>query len=286
MHVRPIRASDAPLIVTFEDILAPHFSLRFDTAEEAAESLSTADYSSSMAFVAVVAEEIIGVATYDRADASVPRAEIAFDVAQPYRQQGVATLLFEALAAYARSQGVERFHATVSADNLEMVGVLRALGLANGDRRLRRGGVTLISIYIPPPSTSRRAKRREAVAEAASMSVILRPRVIAVVGAGRRAGSPGHEVVRSLLAGDVAGTVYPVNPKAHSICGVPAFPDLSSLPERVDLAIVAVPAENVLKVLEEAALNGVRAVTIITAGFAETGRGRGRGRDRTAVDGS
>lgn len=270
VHVRPIRASDAPLIVTFEDILAPHFSLRFDTAEEAAESLSTADYSSSMAFVAVVAEEIIGVTTYDRADASAPRAEIAFDVAQPYRQQGVATLLFEALAAYARSQGVERFHATVSADNLEMVGVLRALGL--GMETVASDEVVSFDIDLhPTPEYVATCEEREAVAEAASMSVILRPRVIAVVGAGRRAGSPGHEVVRSLLAGDVAGTVYPVNPKAHSICGVPAYPDLSSLPERVDLAIVAVPAENVLKVLEEAALNGVRAVTIITAGFAETG---------------
>ncbi len=69
----------------------------------------------------------------------------------------------------------------------------------------------------------------------------------------------------------MAGTVYPVNPKAHSICGVPAYPNLSSVPERVDLAIVAVPAANVSQVLEEAAVNGVRAVTVITAGFAETG---------------
>ena len=134
-----------------------------------------------MAFVAVVAGKIIGVTTYDRADASAPRAEIAFDVAQPYRQQGVATLLFEALAAYARSQGVERFHATVSADNLEMVGVLRALGL--GMETVASDEVVSFDIDLhPTPEYVATCEEREAVAEAASMSVILRPRVIAVVG--------------------------------------------------------------------------------------------------------
>jgi acyl-CoA synthetase (NDP forming)/RimJ/RimL family protein N-acetyltransferase len=269
--VRPIRSSDAPLIVKFGDVLAPHFVLSSDTVEEAAEKLSTPDYSSSMAFVVVASEEIIGVATYDRTNVGDHLAEIVCDVAQPYRHQGVATLLFEGLAAYARSEGVERFHAEVTADNQEMVGVFRSLGLRMDSFAV--GDVISFDIDLrPTPVYIATCEEREAIADAASMAAILRPRVIAVVGAGRRAGSAGHEVVRSLLAGDVAGTVYPVNPNAHSICGVPAHPNLSSVPERIDLAIVAVPAEGVSKVLEEAALNGVRAVTVITAGFAETGR--------------
>jgi acyl-CoA synthetase (NDP forming)/RimJ/RimL family protein N-acetyltransferase len=269
--VRPIRSSDAPLIVKFGDVLAPHFVLSSDTVEEAAEKLSKPDYSLSMAFVVIASKEIIGVATYNRANASDPLAEIVCDVAQPYRHQGVATLLFESLAAYARSHGIERFHAEVTVDNQEMVGVFRALGL---EMESSAGGdvVTFDISLRPTVQYIATCEEREAFAEAASVAAILRPRVIAVVGAGRRPSSPGHEVVRSLLAGDVASTVYPVNPKAHSICGVPAYPNLSSVPERVDLAIVAVPAEGVSKVLEEAALNGVRAVTVITAGFAETGR--------------
>ena len=269
--VRPIRTSDAPLIVKFGDILAPHFVLSSNTAEEAAEKISAPDYSSRMAFVVIAAQQVIGIATYDRKDVSDPFAEIVCDVAEAYRHEGVATLLFESLAAYARSQGIDRFHAEVTYDNREMVGVFSALGLRMSS--IAKGDVVTFDIDLRPTAEYRATcEEREAIAEAASMAAILRPRVVAVVGAGRRRGSPGHEVVRSLLAGDVSGTVYPVNPKARSICGVPAFANLSSVPERVDLAIVAVPAENVSKVLEEAAQCGVRAVTVITAGFAETGR--------------
>ena len=82
----------------------------------------------------------------------------------------------------------------------------------------------------------------------------------------------GHQVVRSLLVGDFSGTVYPVNPAARAVCGVPAFPALLSVPEPVDLAVVAVPASAVPGVIDEAAAIGVRAVTVITAGFGETGR--------------
>jgi acyl-CoA synthetase (NDP forming) len=123
------------------------------------------------------------------------------------------------------------------------------------------------------PTAAYRASRdqREAAAEVASVAAVLRPRSIAVVGAGRQPGNVGHQVVRSLLVGDFSGTVYPVNPQARAICGVPAFPALLSVPEPVDLAVVAVPAAAVPGVIGEAASAGVRAVTIITAGFGETG---------------
>ena len=124
------------------------------------------------------------------------------------------------------------------------------------------------------PTAAYRAScdQREATAEAASVAAILRPRSIAVVGAGRHPGNVGHQVVRSLLVGDFSGTVYPVNPAARAVCGVPAFPALLSVPEPVDLAVIAVPASAVPGVIDEAAAIGVRAVTVITAGFGETGR--------------
>ena len=114
--------------------------------------------------------------------------------------------------------------------------------------------------------------KREAIADVASIAAILQPRSIAVVGAGRHPGNVGHEVLRSLLVGDFSGTVYPVNPSARAVCGVPAFPALLSIPEPIDLAVVAVPASAVPSVIDEAASVGARAVTIITAGFGETGR--------------
>jgi acyl-CoA synthetase (NDP forming)/GNAT superfamily N-acetyltransferase len=263
VRIRPIRASDAPQLVRFTDFL--------DRRGEPVERIADADYSLTMAFVAIAFEEIVAIATFDRAHGDDAAASIVVDVLEPCRQQGVATLLFESLAAYARSQGIQRFHAQVAEGNGDMLRVLRALGLRMDS--VVDANMVNFDIDLRPTSEYRATcDEREAVAEAQSMCAILRPRVIAVVGAGRHRGSPGHEVVRSLLAGDVAGTVYPVNPKARSICGVAAFPDLASVPERVDLAIVAVPASQVPTVLREAAFSGVRAVTIITAGFAETGQ--------------
>jgi len=72
VRVRPIRSSDAVLIVKFGDVLAPHFVLGFDTVEEAAEKISSANYSSTMAFVVIASDEIIGIATYGRAGAKDP----------------------------------------------------------------------------------------------------------------------------------------------------------------------------------------------------------------------
>ena len=92
-----------------------------------------------------------------------------------------------------------------------------------------------------------------------------------MIGAGRRPGGIGHEIVRSLLAGDFAGIVYPVNPQARSVCGVRAYASVGELPPPVDLGVVAVPPSGVLKVVEESAAAGLRSLVIITSGFGETG---------------
>ena len=224
-----------------------------------------------MAFVALVSDELAGLASYDRPDARALAAEASFVVAGARQGHGVTTLLFESLAEYARTRGILRFTAEVRAQNTALLELLAATGL----RCTRRNGPATVNVEIdlrPTPAYRAACDRREAMAEVASVAAILRPRSIAVVGAGRHPGNVGHQVVRSLLAGDFSGTVYPVNPAARAVCGVPAFPALLSVPEPVDLAIVAVPASAVPGVIDEAASVGVRAVTIITAGFGETGR--------------
>src|SRR5207249_6390606 len=66
------------------------------------------------------------------------------------------------------------------------------------------------------------------------------------------------------------GPVYPVNPKTKVVGSMHAYPSVTALPEPVDLAIVAVPRDAVLRVIDECAERGVKAVVVITAGFAET----------------
>ena len=274
--VRPIRPADAPALVGLREAVSPgmhqHVLLAGPAFSlQAAARFSEVDYDARMAFVALVSDELVGLASYDRPDARVPAAEASFVVAGDRQGHGVTTLLFESLAEYARTRGIVRFTAEVRAQNTALLELFAATGL----RCTRRNGPATVRVEIdlrPTPAYRASCDQREAMAEVASVAAILRPRSIAVVGAGRHPGNVGHQVVRALLAGDFSGTVYPVNPAARAVCGVPAFPALLSVPEPVDLAIVAVPASAVPAVIDEAAAVGVRAVTIITAGFGETGR--------------
>src|SRR5262249_43477846 len=65
--------------------------------------------------------------------------------------------------------------------------------------------------------------------------------------------------------------VYPINPKASTVRGLRAYPSVRELPGPVDLAVLAVPREAVLSVVDDCGARGVRALVVVTAGFAETG---------------
>ncbi len=104
-----------------------------------------------------------------------------------------------------------------------------------------------------------------------SLDPLLRPRAVAVVGASRDPASLGGAVFRNLLAGGFAGPVYPVNTSAPYVQSVRAYPTVSAIPDEVDLAIVVVPAAHALDAIDDCGKKGVRAVVVITAGFAETG---------------
>ncbi len=274
--VRPIQPTDAPALTGFHATLSPdsihrHRLLAHPTLSLAAAArFSQVDYDARMAFVAFVSDQLVGLASYERPEPAAPAAEAGFVVTSTYHRHGVATLLFESLAEYARTRGVTLFRTEVMAHNLDMLKMLGATGLHY--TRQDAGATVQLEIGLRPTPEYRAAcDQREAAAEVASVTAILRPRSIAVVGAGRHPANVGHQVLRSLVVGDFSGTLYPVNPSARAVCGVPAFPALSSLPESIDLAIVAVPASAVPPVIEEAACSGVRAVTVITAGFGETG---------------
>ena len=274
--VRPVKPGDAKALVGLHvhpqpgappRIYATHPSLM---ASEMSH-FTTVDYRERMAFVVLAEDRVVAFASFDRLSKSESEAQIAFVVDDSFQHRGIATLLFESLVAYAYAMGVQRFVAAVLEQNANMLNILTSTGLRSTN--VNQEGTVRIEIDLRPTAKYRElCDEREANAEVASTSAILRPKTVAVVGAGRTRGSAGHEVVRSILAGDFSGTVYPVNPSARSICGVKAFATLSLIPETIDLAIIAVPANRVAGVLEEAASVGVRAVTVITAGFAETGR--------------
>jgi acetyl coenzyme A synthetase (ADP forming)-like protein len=103
------------------------------------------------------------------------------------------------------------------------------------------------------------------------LEAIFRPKSVAVIGASNREGSVGHDLFRNILLGGYCGTLYPVNPKATSIAGVRAYPNISAIPDDVDLALIIVPAAAAPEVMDECGRKGVRGAVIVSAGFKEIG---------------
>ena len=103
------------------------------------------------------------------------------------------------------------------------------------------------------------------------LDAILKPKSIAVVGASRREGSIGREILHQLVEFDFHGKLFPVNPKADFIHSIKAFASVSAIPDPVDLAIIVVSREEVLGVIDDCGKKGVTGLVVITAGFSETG---------------
>ena len=100
---------------------------------------------------------------------------------------------------------------------------------------------------------------------------VFRPRSVAVIGASRRVGSIGRQVVSNLIGGGFQGPVYPVNPKAEVVLSIPAYKSVRAIKGPVDLAVLVVPPDAVLEVAEQCGRKGVKGLVVITAGFREIG---------------
>jgi acetyl coenzyme A synthetase (ADP forming)-like protein len=101
---------------------------------------------------------------------------------------------------------------------------------------------------------------------------------IAVIGASPDSNKVGYAILRNLLA--FPGKLYPVNPKHALILGRTVYPTLTSIPDPVDIAVVAIPARFVPDVVEEAGKKGTPLVIIISSGFRESGEAGSHLEDR------
>src|SRR5260370_9236200 len=123
---------------------------------------------------------------------------------------------------------------------------------------------------------SERSERRD-------LSPLFRPTSIAVIGATGDTGHVRGRITAQLLDCGYPGRICLVSQRGGEIHGRPTYPSISAVPEPVDLALIAVPADAVPSVLVEGAASSVRAAYIFSPGFAEEGgartelRARGRG---------
>ena len=198
------------------------------------------------------------------------RAEIAFAVADAWHERGIATILLAHLTQAAQAAGIDTFVASVAPANHRMLQVFRDSGFPLAVRA--EPGVLQFEMPAKLGDEARaRFAARERITAVAAVGHVLAPTSIAVIGASRHRGTVAGELVPNLVDGGFSGTIHPINPHAQSVAGLPAHPSMRDLPEPVELALVAVPAAAVLGVARDCADNGVRALVVLSAGFAESG---------------
>ncbi len=270
-----IRASHAEDVAGLEALLAGMSVesrwLRFFTAganvARAAAMMAALEPEDGRGLIAVTGpdERVVAHATYVREPAS-DRAEVAFEVADEMHGRGIATIMLGHLATLAEADGVATFTATVLPENRRMIGVFRDSGF---DVELRSAPGELQVAFPAALGESARLtfEERDRAAAAAAVAHVLRPTSIAVVGASTRPGSVGAAVLSNLRRGGFRGPVHLVHPRAVTVAGLPSRSDVPG----VDLAIVAIPAAAVVDAARGCAAAGVRALVVLSAGFAEVG---------------
>jgi acetate---CoA ligase (ADP-forming) len=274
LRLRPPAAGDAEAVLAFLRGLSDRtLYLRFHgirhVDEALAESLLEPDWAERGALAGWLGDRIVGIANYVRLrDPAV--AEAAFVVADEEQGRGIGTRLLEQLAERAAENGVSRFVAEVMAENRQMLGVFTGAGF-DVVRELEHGEVEVSFPLASTETFQARVEERDHVAVAASLRPFFEPGSVAVIGASRRRGSIGGELFRNVLEADFDGAAYPVNRGGEPVAGVRGYGSISEIPDPIELAVICVPGARVLEAAEEALAKGVRALCVISSGFAETG---------------
>ena len=279
VHLRPVQADDFERIERFLGSLSDEARwFRFFSGAPDVSRMAhwIADTRRGVGLLAVTAEDgmVVGHGQYAPDDAG--SAEVAFAVADGWQGRGIATLLLAQLAETAAAEGVLHFTASVLPANHRMIGTFRDSGFPV-EVRVRPGE---LQITLPTTMTEEgrsHFEEREGSSAVAAVGHVLAPRSVAVVGASRRPGSIGAAIMANLVAGGFTGPIFPINPRAATIEGRPAFASVADVPEAPELAVIAVPADQVIAVARECAAAGVRALVVVTAGFSEVG-GAGQAR--------
>jgi acetate---CoA ligase (ADP-forming) len=219
----------------------------------------------------------VALATYVRLRDPV-RAEVAFAVADELHGRGMATRLLERLAAHASAAGIEQFVAEVLPQNTAMLRVFDDAGFEMS-RALQGGVIEVLLTLDGGGDLERRRDVRDHLGVTASLRPFFKPASVAVIGASARRGTIGGELFRNVLQADFTGVAYPVNHSGEPVGGVAGYASIADVPAPVDLAVVCLPGERVIEAVQGALAAGVKAICVISAGFAETGEDGARRQD-------
>ena len=278
LRLRPPGRDDSEALLAFFSGLSQRsLYLRFhgfpELSPRLVESLVEPDWQERGALLGTLVDEhgegVVAVANYVRLR-DPKLAEAAFTVADVHQGRGVGTRLLEQLAARAAEVGIERLVAEVLPENRAMLGVFEAAGFEL-TRELESGELEVQFPIAPTEVYREHVDARDHEAVVASLRPFFEPRSVAVIGASKRRGSIGGELFRNILEGDFAGAAYPINRNGEPVAGVRAYRTIEEIPDSVDLAVITLPAAAVLGAAEQSLRKGVRALVVISAGFAEVG---------------
>ncbi|MGV9713404.1 bifunctional acetate--CoA ligase family protein/GNAT family N-acetyltransferase [Gordonia sp. NPDC003424] len=315
VHLRPIVPDDADRVVRFHGGLSErtrymrYFGPTPTLPPREVARMTTVDYQTRVAIVAVLGGDIIAIGLYEGLgfDGRPESAEVAFVVADEHQGRGLGPILLEHLAGAAAENGFTRFEAEVLSENPNMVAVFRDAGYQLS--RSFDGSTVHVEFLIDPTEALLSVRNgRERASEARSVANLLRPSSVAVIGASTDPKKVGNALLANIIAGGFTGPVFPVNgpapseeesdaagdtptgqtargrgparptpaqrrahPRPPSVRGIRAYRTVRDIPDPVDLAVVAVPASIVGEVLDDCLVKGVRTLVVVSSGFAESG---------------
>ena len=268
--VREMHAAMSP-----DNIYLRFFSLSPRAADTEARRVTREPGPDHAALLAWLGKRLVGVASYE-ATGKPGVVEVAFAVPDDMHRRGIATLLLEHLVSLARRRGQRAFAAETLAENAAMLAVFADAGLPV-QRRFADG---VVELTFPLPGIRddqtldaylASVASREGRADVASLSHLLRPASVAVVGASREPGSVGRAILRNIVSSGFGGSVHAVNRRAQVVDGIRCVASIGELPEAVDLAVIAVPPGDVPGAAAECGRRRVRCLIVITTGLGAHG---------------
>jgi len=279
LYFKPAVQEDFPHVESFMKRLSREsLRMRFmasvsEVSQNIIKDLCSGDFKQSGSILALTGDneekKVVGIGNYI-AVGNGHTAEVALLVEDKYQGKGIGTLLLERLAGLAAANGFIELEAEVLPDNQSMINVFNSSGF----QKHKVWNSDTVHIELPVSGAASLweiADLRERISVANSLLPLLRPKVVAVVGASRDAKSVGNIIFKNILNADFNGTIYPINFNAASIYGIKTYSAVKEIPEKIDLAVIAVPAENVQPVAEEAIHAGAKGIVVVSAGFADAG---------------
>lgn len=100
---------------------------------------------------------------------------------------------------------------------------------------------------------------------------LFEPRAVAVIGASHNPEKIGYKIVENILAGGYGGDVYPINPEGGEILGIPVYKSVADVSDKIDVAVITIPAKFVYDAVKSCADKGVKFSLVISSGFSEVG---------------